>query len=105
MLPAASRRASKVMSCKSWSAAAVCAVALLVPFGARAGAEETAVPPQTLPLPPHRPSAVYSKGRAAHLALIRQEAERQGLPVEVADAVAAIESSYDPSAVGVFGEV
>jgi hypothetical protein len=99
-----------VMGCKSSSAAAVCAVALLVPFGARAGADQTAVLPQPVPLPPHgrellRPSAVYSKGRAAHLALIRQEAERQGLPVEVADAVAAIESSYDPGAVGVFGEV
>jgi soluble lytic murein transglycosylase-like protein len=37
--------------------------------------------------------------------LIRQEAERNGLPPDIADAVAAIESGYDPAAVGAVGEI
>jgi soluble lytic murein transglycosylase-like protein len=38
-------------------------------------------------------------------ALIKREAEKNGLPPDIADAVAAIESGYDPSAVGGVGEI
>jgi Transglycosylase SLT domain len=47
----------------------------------------------------------YPRGRNVHLTLVHREAERRGLPPEVADAVAQIESSYNPDAVGEFGEV
>jgi hypothetical protein len=38
-------------------------------------------------------------------ALIKREAEKNGLPPDIADAVAAIESGYDPGAVGGVGEI
>jgi hypothetical protein len=41
----------------------------------------------------------------AYRALIRREAEKNGLPPDIADAVAAIESGYDPGAVGGVGEI
>lgn len=44
-------------------------------------------------------------GRRAYQALIKQEAVKNGLPPDIADAVAAIESGYDPSAIGGVGEV
>ncbi len=44
---------------------------------------------------------VASKTRA----LIRTEAEKNGLPPDIADAVAAIESGYDPGAIGAVGEI
>jgi soluble lytic murein transglycosylase-like protein len=47
----------------------------------------------------------FQKGRAAHLDLIRRQARRQGIPADLADAVAHIESSYDPNAFGSVGEV
>ena len=44
-------------------------------------------------------------GRRAYLDLITREAEARGLPPAVADAVATVESGYDPAAVGGIGEV
>jgi soluble lytic murein transglycosylase-like protein len=38
-------------------------------------------------------------------ALIKREAEMNGLPPDIADAVAAIESGYDPDAIGGVGEI
>lgn len=38
-------------------------------------------------------------------ALLQQEAEKAGLPAAVADAVMAVESSYDPSKIGGVGEI
>jgi hypothetical protein len=63
-----------------------------------------------LPLPPGVGDLIglrqtYPKGRNAHLALIRREAERYRLPPELADAVAQIESAYNPHASGALGEV
>jgi soluble lytic murein transglycosylase-like protein len=55
-------------------------------------------PGQADPLSPPR-------GRSQYLALITREAERRGLPPAVADAVAMVESSYSPGAVGNVGEV
>ena len=63
-----------------------------------------------LPFPPEVGDFIglrqtYAKGRNAHLALIRREAERHRLPPELADAVAQIESAYNPQASGALGEV
>ncbi|MCI0735006.1 MAG: transglycosylase SLT domain-containing protein [Beijerinckiaceae bacterium] len=43
--------------------------------------------------------------RKATQALIKKEAEKNGLPPDIADAVAAVESGYDPGAVGAAGEI
>ncbi|MDF2974744.1 MAG: Lytic transglycosylase catalytic, partial [Microvirga sp.] len=69
-----------------------------------------AAPFPLLPLPPGVGDLIglrqtYPKGRNAHLALIRREAERYRVPPELADAVAQIESSYNPQASGALGEV
>ena len=45
------------------------------------------------------------KGRGSYLPLIAKEAERQGLPTAVADAVVMVESSYNPSVIGTVGEL
>jgi hypothetical protein len=69
-----------------------------------------AAPFPLLPLPPGVGDLIglrqtYPKGRNAHLALIRREAERYRVPPELADAVAQIESAYNPHASGALGEV
>src|SRR5215203_6138095 len=69
-----------------------------------------AAPFPLLPLPPGVGDLIglrqtYPKGRNAHLALIRREAERYRVPPELADAVAQIESAYNPQASGALGEV
>ncbi len=61
-------------------------------------------------LPPEPESLVIvsemrPKGRGNYLDLVRREAERQGLPPDLADAVVHVESGYDPTAVGGVGEV
>ena len=63
-----------------------------------------------LPLPPviEGPPEILprtSATRATYVAMVRREAESQGLPPEIADAVAYVESSYNPRAVGAVGEV
>jgi len=67
-------------------------------------------PVPLLPLPPGVGDLIglrqaYPKGRNAHLALIRREAERYRVPPELADAVAQIESAYNPQVSGALGEV
>lgn len=44
-------------------------------------------------------------GCACHIALLIREAEQRSLPPDVAQAVAWVESSSDPSEVGRFGEL
>jgi hypothetical protein len=46
-----------------------------------------------------------SEAKKTYQALIKQEAEQNGLPPDIADAVAAVESGYDPGAVGAVGEI
>ena len=63
-----------------------------------------------LPLPPPIEGLSVSaerapRGRRAYLALVTREAEARGLPPAVADAVATVESGYQPGAVGGVGEV
>jgi soluble lytic murein transglycosylase-like protein len=43
--------------------------------------------------------------RKAYRGLLKREAEKNGLPPDIADAVAAIESGYDPGAIGGVGEI
>lgn len=43
--------------------------------------------------------------RAGYVAVVRREAEARGLPPEVAEAVAFVESGFNPSAVGGVGEI
>ena len=47
------------------------------------------------------PEAVRQRFRV----LLRREAGRTGLPYDIADAVTAIESGYDPSVIGLVGEI
>lgn len=47
----------------------------------------------------------YPVGRDAHLATIRKFAEASRVPIDLADAVATIESAYDPQAVGSADEI
>src|SRR5436853_3121303 len=72
----------------------------------RAGAQAFPV----LPLPPAIEELVgmpqtYTPARSSYLALITSEAEQCGLPAALADAVAQVESRYDPKARGSLGEV
>ena len=65
-----------------------------------------ALPPAVFP--PVRPlgvPAVATDPRARFLPLITREAAVAGLPAAVADAVARIESGYDPAVVGSVGEI
>jgi hypothetical protein len=48
---------------------------------------------------------VEASTRNFYRTLIKREAEKNGLPPDIADAVAAIESGYDPGAVGGVGEI
>lgn len=64
----------------------------------------------SIPLPPLVEGLIgmpqtYSLGRQVHLETIRREAGQAGLPPDVADAVAQVESAYNPGAVGGVGEV
>lgn len=44
-------------------------------------------------------------GRASHVAVVRRAAEARGLPPEIAEAVAFVESGFNPNAVGGVGEI
>src|SRR5215218_441126 len=93
----------------------VCAAAAvaLSPVTATAQAEPDRAGAQafpTLPLPPAIEGLVgmpqtYTAARSSYLALITSEAEQRGLPAALADAIAQVESRYDPKAVGSLGEV
>jgi soluble lytic murein transglycosylase-like protein len=47
----------------------------------------------------------FPVGRAVHLATIRRQAEASRVPIDLADAVATIESAYNPQAVGNADEI
>ncbi|MCZ0734692.1 lytic transglycosylase domain-containing protein, partial [Phreatobacter sp. AB_2022a] len=51
------------------------------------------------------PEQRYPTGREAHLATVRKYAEASKVPIDLADAVAMIESAYDPQAVGASDEI
>ena len=87
----------------------MCAIAVCLSALAGVRADPSSDFP-ALPLPPSVEGLVafpkpHPVGRAAHVRLVRSEAEQRGLPPELADAVASVESAYNPSAVGTVGEV
>ena len=47
----------------------------------------------------------FPTGRAAHFATLRRQAEASRVPIDLADAVATIESAYNPQAVGNADEI
>jgi soluble lytic murein transglycosylase-like protein len=84
-----------------------------VSIGVVSANERTApadVPPQDVAAPPpgqHLPmsAAGVSAGPTGYRALAEAEAGRAGLPSEIADAVMAVESGYNPAAIGGAGEI
>ena len=63
-----------------------------------------------LPLPPAIDGLIglpqtFTAARSSYLALITSEAEQRGVPPALADAVAHVESRYNPKVVGGMGEV
>lgn len=83
------------------------------------GADSIPEPPRRPALPSARPEAVETQAteteavdpsepsseRKTYRALLKREAEKNGLPFDIADAVMAIESGYDPSVIGSVGEI
>lgn len=105
---------------------ALCAACLvLLPQSARAVSSSVPDPSSAAPEPPGAaknaqgeaqqtglPPALRSTGGSgredaerSYRALVEREASRNGLPPDVADAVVAIESGYDPGAIGAVGEI
>jgi hypothetical protein len=88
----------------------VCLVSGLLVIASSALAQTSEADFLNIPLPPAvegllaMPQA-YTPGRKAHLDTIRREAEHAGVPSDIGDAVAQVESAYDPGAVGGVGEV
>jgi Transglycosylase SLT domain len=87
---------------------------ILVTAGVAAGSENSPGPvPNTSAVgsqaqdvaQPEPPQVAAPEAKKTYQALIRKEAEENGLPPEIAEAVAAIESGYDPGAIGAVGEV
>jgi soluble lytic murein transglycosylase-like protein len=74
-----------------------------------AGGDKEAADFQVPLPPPVEALAVVSElrptGRHAYIALLMREAEARRLPPALADAVAYVESAYNPGAVGAVGEV
>lgn len=64
---------------------------------------EAPVAPAPEPATPAAPPAAL--GRAGYRALIERESARAGLPAEIAEAVLAVESGYNPGARGGAGEI
>src|SRR5262249_47154502 len=87
---------------------------ILVTAGVAAGSENSPGPVPTTSAvgsqaqdvaQPEPPQVAAPEAKKTYQALIRKEAEENGLPPEIAEAVAAIESGYDPGAIGAVGEV
>lgn len=110
----------------------ICAACMMVLPAAGAAAESSVEnPPLPVPrpqalagpksaasLPPHAPAQTVERDvgtpvsptdpgptRKAYRVLIQREADKNGLPADIAESVAAIESGYDPAAVGAVGEI
>jgi hypothetical protein len=84
--------------------------ALVLPLSTVAEAAGQAPDFPALPLPPHIEALIGlpqtpSKGRSTYLPLLAREAEMAGVPPDLVDAVARVESGFDPEAVGKVGEI
>nr|WP_282572163.1 transglycosylase SLT domain-containing protein [Roseomonas acroporae] len=58
-----------------------------------------------MPAVPVPPATPFAARRARYVAEVHRLAEQRGLPPALADAVAVVESAYDPEATGLDGEV
>jgi soluble lytic murein transglycosylase-like protein len=83
-------------------------------FAARDGAADARVEPSEPAGPPPKPAeppaksglpAAYPDARGRYRALIEKEATQAGLAPAIAEAVMAVESGYNPDAVGSSGEI
>jgi soluble lytic murein transglycosylase-like protein len=85
------------------------AVVVLSASSIRAGEDAVTARLKALPLPPPIENLIGfpapAQGRTILLALIAHHAARAGLPPRIAEAVTAVESGFDPGAVGGVGEV
>ena len=68
-------------------------------------APAAAVPSAPIAVPEARSADAGETDEASLRAMVRAEAEARGMPPEVAEAVAQVESGYDPRAVGGVGEI
>lgn len=82
--------------------AALACAALMGAAQARAEPQPDAATPDVAKAGADIPLA---SGRAGYRALVERESARHGFPAEIAEAVMAVESGYDPSARGAAGEV
>lgn len=85
-----------------------CPVSIVAVLTAGAAAAQVApVAPAAVPVPAAivAPAPPPSATRQTYVDIVRREAVSRGLPPEVAEAVAQIESGYNPSAVGGVGEI
>ena len=62
-------------------------------------------PPRLDAPPTHDPVVRYPDARAHYRALVEKEATQSGLAPEIAEAVMAVESGYNPDAIGGAGEI
>jgi soluble lytic murein transglycosylase-like protein len=95
----------------TWMHASYVAVVLAIsPCAARASPDDALAQLLALPRPPVIETLIgipqiHRHGRGQHLPLIIREAEREGLPPALVDAVTQVESGFNPLAVGTVGEV
>lgn len=71
--------------------------------------QELPLPPPVVPafvLPFQPPLDLnYTQRRALYLWIVKREAQKNGLPSDIADSVVTVESSYNPTAIGTVGEI
>lgn len=94
------------MNRRPWGAGAAFAVGLALAAQAASAqtppapaTPEAAVPPKPLAVP------TALSERQSYIDIVRREASARGLPPEVAEAVAYVESGFEPDAVGTVGEI
>jgi hypothetical protein len=95
----------------TWMHASYVAAVLAISIcSAHASPDDALAQLLALPRPPEIETLIgipqiHRYGRGQHLPLIIREAEKEGLPPALADAVTEVESGFNPLAVGAVGEV
>lgn len=85
----------------SLKAGAALAALVLGPILAQPGLAQ----PAPAPVQAEQQASPPAAGRSGYAALIELEARRRGIPAELAQAVATVESGWNPSAIGTSGEI
>jgi soluble lytic murein transglycosylase-like protein len=94
----------------SAGALSVLCVLMLTVAAQAGGADPSPSPATAISLPPDSapalpPGSAAAPGPKSHRELVRMEASRAGLPPDIADAVAEVESGYHPDIIGASGEI